>query len=39
MSHKDYDYKGSVEKEISCREPQWAWCQDEFIGGKSAVVK
>jgi hypothetical protein len=39
MFHKDYDRKGSVEKEISGREPQGAWRQDELIGGKPPVVK
>jgi hypothetical protein len=24
---------------ISGRDPQWAWCQDELIGGKPPVVK
>jgi hypothetical protein len=37
--HKDYDRKGSVEKEISCRKFQRAWRQDEVIGRKPPVVK
>jgi hypothetical protein len=41
MLHKDYDCKGSVEKkkEISGRESQRSWHQDELIGGRSPVVK
>jgi hypothetical protein len=40
MLHKDYDPKGSVEKNnISGRESQGAWRQDELIGGKPQVVK
>jgi hypothetical protein len=39
MLHKDYDSKGSVEKEISGRDPQGAWRQNELIGGKLPVVK
>jgi hypothetical protein len=38
MLHKDYDFKGSVEK-IADRESQGAWRQDELIGGKPPVVK
>jgi hypothetical protein len=38
MLHKDYDRKGSSEKE-SCHESQGAWNQDELIGGKPPVVK
>jgi hypothetical protein len=30
---------GSVEKEISGRDPQGAWRQDELIGCKPPVVK
>jgi hypothetical protein len=37
--HKDFDRKGSVEKKISGRDTQGAWCQDELIGGKPPVVK
>jgi hypothetical protein len=38
--HKEYDRKGSVaRKEISGRESQEAWRQDELIGGKPPVVK
>jgi hypothetical protein len=36
---KDYDCKGSIEKKISGRDPQGAWCQDELIGGKPPVWK
>jgi hypothetical protein len=39
MLHKDYDCKGSVEKEISGRDPQGAWRKGELIGGKPLVVK
>jgi hypothetical protein len=41
MLHKDYDRKGSFskDKEISGREPQGAWRQDQLIGGKPSVVK
>jgi hypothetical protein len=39
MLYKDYDRKGSVEKEISGRESQVAWRQDELISRKSPVVK
>jgi hypothetical protein len=39
MLHKDYDRKGSVEKNICGRERQGAWLQDELIEGKLAVVK
>jgi hypothetical protein len=42
MLHKDYDHKGSVakkKKEISGREPERAWPQDEVIGSKPQVVK
>jgi hypothetical protein len=40
MLHKDYDSKGSVEKnKINCLESQGAWDQDELIGGKLPVVK
>jgi hypothetical protein len=38
MLHKDYDRKGSVEKNCG-RYYQWAWRQDELIGGKLPVVK
>jgi hypothetical protein len=40
MLHKDYEYdsKGSVKK-ISGRDPRGAWRREEFIGGKSSVVK
>jgi hypothetical protein len=30
MLHKDYDRKGSAEKEISDRESQGAWLQDRL---------
>jgi hypothetical protein len=39
MLHKDYDCEGSVEKEISGRDPQGAWRQDELMGGKPPGVK
>jgi hypothetical protein len=40
LLHKDYNRKGSVEKKnISGRESQGTWCQDELIGGKPPVVK
>jgi hypothetical protein len=39
MLHKDYYRKGSVEKKISGREYQGAWCQDELNGGKPSIVK
>jgi hypothetical protein len=39
MLYKDYDRKGSVEKEISARDSQGAWRQIELIGGKPPVVK
>jgi hypothetical protein len=38
MLRKDYDGKGSVE-EISGRDSQGAWRQDEEVGGKPPVVK
>jgi hypothetical protein len=37
--HKDYDYKGSVVKKNSGREPQGSWRQHELIGGKPPAVK
>jgi hypothetical protein len=37
--HKNYDHKGSVAKNISDREPQGVWSQDELIGGKPPVFK
>jgi hypothetical protein len=39
MLHKHDDLKGSVEKKISGRDSQGAWCPDELIGGKPPVVK
>jgi hypothetical protein len=39
MLRKDYDHKGSVEKQISGRESQGPWRQEEIIGGKPPVVK
>jgi hypothetical protein len=39
MLHKDYDRKGSVDKTISGRKYQGAWCQDELTGGKPPIVK
>jgi hypothetical protein len=39
MLHKDYDLKGSVEKNISGRESQETWRQDELTGGKPPVVR
>jgi ferric-dicitrate binding protein FerR (iron transport regulator) len=39
MLHKDYDRKGSVEKNVSDRESQGAWRQDELISDKTPVVK
>jgi hypothetical protein len=38
MLHKDYDRKGSVEKNTG-RESQVAWRQDELIGGTPPVLK
>jgi hypothetical protein len=38
MLQKDYDRKGSAEKDSS-RESQGIWRQDELIGGKPPVVK
>jgi hypothetical protein len=39
MLHKDYDRKGSVEKNIiSGREPQGASLQDRLIGRKPPAV-
>jgi hypothetical protein len=38
MLQKDYDFKVSVEQ-ISGRESQGAWRQDELMGGKPPVVK
>jgi hypothetical protein len=39
MLHKNYDRKGSVEKQIAGRESQGAWRQAELMGGKPPVVK
>jgi hypothetical protein len=39
MLHKDYYRKDSVEQNISDRESQGAWRQDELIGDKPPVVK
>jgi hypothetical protein len=39
MLHKDYDHKGSVEKNISGHDSQWAWRQDELIGGNPPLAK
>jgi hypothetical protein len=39
MLRKDYYRKGSVEKEVSGRESQGDWRQDELIGGKPPFVK
>jgi hypothetical protein len=39
MLRKDYSRKSSVEKIVSCREPQEARCQDELIGGIPTVLK
>jgi hypothetical protein len=39
MLHKDYDRKGSIAKNISGRDHQGAWRQDELIVGKPPVVK
>jgi hypothetical protein len=39
MLYKDYDRKGSVEKNNSGRESQGAWRQDELIGGIPQVIK
>jgi hypothetical protein len=39
MLHKDYVRKESVAKEISGRDPQEAWRQDELICGKPPVLK
>jgi hypothetical protein len=33
MLHKDYDRKGSFNKENSGLEPQGAWRQDELMDG------
>jgi hypothetical protein len=38
MLHKDYGRKGSVEKNISGRNPQGAWSQDELMGDKPPAV-
>jgi hypothetical protein len=38
-SYEDYDRKVQLQKEISGREPQGAWRQDEVIDGKPPVVK
>jgi hypothetical protein len=38
MLRKDYDHKGLV-KNISGREPQGAWRQDELIGCKPSAIK
>jgi hypothetical protein len=37
MLRKDYDHKGSVE--ISGRDSQRVWRQDEMVGGEPPVVK
>jgi hypothetical protein len=37
MLHKDYDRNGLVGKKYG-RVSQWAWRQDELIGGKPPVV-
>jgi hypothetical protein len=39
MLHKEYDRKGSVEKELLVVSLKGAWLQDELIGGKPPVVK
>jgi hypothetical protein len=39
MLLKDYERKGSVEKNISGRESQGAWRQAELIDGKPQVLK
>jgi hypothetical protein len=38
MLHKDYDRKGSAEKEISVRDPEVAWPRDELFGGKVTLT-
>jgi hypothetical protein len=39
MLHEDYDRKGWVAKQISDREAQGVWRQNELISGKPSVVK
>jgi hypothetical protein len=39
MFHKDYYRKSSVGKKNSGRGSQWAWRQNELIGGKPPVMK
>jgi hypothetical protein len=39
MLHKDYEGKGSVDKNISGREPQGASRKNELIGDKPQAVK
>jgi hypothetical protein len=39
MLHKNYDRKGTVSNQMSGRDTQGAWLQDEVIGGKPPVVK
>jgi hypothetical protein len=38
MFHKDYDRKGSVEKQISGRESQGTWRQDETASRKVTLT-
>jgi hypothetical protein len=39
MLHKDYENKYSVGKNITGRDPQRAYRQDELVSGKAPVVK
>jgi hypothetical protein len=39
MLHKDYNRKRSVAKNVSGRDSQGTWRQDEPIGGKPPVVE
>jgi hypothetical protein len=39
MLLKDYIASVQLENKTTCRESQWAWRQDEMIGGKPPVVK
>jgi hypothetical protein len=39
MLYEDYDSKCLIGEKNSGCESQWAWRQDELIGGKPPVVK
>jgi hypothetical protein len=39
MLNRDYDGKGSVEKESSGHNPESSWRQDHLFGDKLPVVK